>query len=79
MTRLDGEPTLPPDSSYRVVPMIPLEITPQELLARLREHRTLKGVPDHELEWLIAHGTKAVRLIGGPGALTDSVARAMRC
>jgi putative cell wall-binding protein len=29
--------------------------------------------------WLIAHGVKAVRLIGGPGALTDSVARAMRC
>jgi signal transduction histidine kinase len=46
--------TAPAPTQY---PMKPLEITPQELLARLREHKTLKGVPDHELEWLIAHGT----------------------
>jgi signal transduction histidine kinase len=26
------------------------------LLARLREHRTLKGAPEPELEWIVAHG-----------------------
>ena len=26
------------------------------LLARLREHRALRGVPDRELEWIVAHG-----------------------
>ncbi|WJL95079.1 cell wall-binding repeat-containing protein [Microbacterium sp. ET2] len=29
--------------------------------------------------WLIARGVKSVRLIGGPGALTESVARSIRC
>ena len=34
-----------------------LSVTPDELLARLREHKTLKGVPEQELAWLIRHGT----------------------
>lgn len=30
---------------------------PDDLRARLREHRALRGAPVHELEWLVAHGT----------------------
>jgi signal transduction histidine kinase len=33
-----------------------LIIGSEELMARLKEHKTLKGVPERELEWLIAHG-----------------------
>lgn len=30
-------------------------------------------------DWLLAHATKSVRLVGGAGALSDAVARAVRC
>jgi signal transduction histidine kinase len=33
-----------------------LIMSSEELMTRLKAHKTLKGVPDHELEWLIAHG-----------------------
>jgi signal transduction histidine kinase len=33
-----------------------LNVSPEELMARLREHRTLRGVPEKELAWLVAHG-----------------------
>ena len=51
--------------------MRPLEITPQELMDRLKEHKTLKGVPEHELEWLIAHGRPAHFKVGDPSLPPD--------
>jgi signal transduction histidine kinase len=35
----------------------PLALDHSVLLARLADHRTLRGVPDAELQWLAAHGT----------------------
>jgi signal transduction histidine kinase len=51
--------------------MRPLEITPQELKARLREHKTLKGVPESELDWLIAHGKPGHFKPGDPSLPPD--------
>jgi signal transduction histidine kinase len=34
----------------------PLDLTPHEIVQRLKEHRTLGAAPDAELAWLAAHG-----------------------
>ena len=41
-----------------------MPVMAQELVDRLAEHKTLKGAPRSELEWLVARGTLR-RLITG--------------
>ena len=51
--------------------------TDEHLLARLAEHRTLRGVPREELEWLIARGSirrfEAGQTVVGPGDRVDGL------
>jgi signal transduction histidine kinase len=44
--------------------MTALDLSREELLARLRDHKTLQGVPERELEWLIDHGQPRMLALG---------------